>query len=229
MTKERPILFSAPMVRALLNDTKTQTRRLIKPQPYVDHRGNFCWNGSNYGQDGQGNPLCKTLASPIPSSRTKRVLCPYGKPGDRLWVRESFFQRGRWGLPEHPEAEAEDRYWIGSKEIAYAANVKRPGHDWRTRPSIHMPRWASRITLEITEVRVERLQDISEEDARAEGITDGGCLNCGNSETDCGCLNPKPDARDYFIRLWQSINGPESWDANPWVWAVSFKRLAGST
>jgi hypothetical protein len=88
-----------------------------------------------------------------------------------------------------------------------------------------MPRWASRITLEITGVRVERLVDISEDDARAEGITDGGCLNCGESETNCGCLNPQPDARDSFIYLWESINGPGSWAANPWVWVVEFRRV----
>jgi hypothetical protein len=88
-----------------------------------------------------------------------------------------------------------------------------------------MPRWAGRITLVITGVRVEQLQDISEDDARAEGITDGGCLECGESETNCGCINPQPDARDSFIHLWESINGPGSWAANPWVWVVEFRRV----
>ena len=87
-----------------------------------------------------------------------------------------------------------------------------------------MPRWASRILLEIIDIRVERLQDISEADARAEGITDGGCLSCGEHEP-CGCTNPTPDARDSYIRLWESINGADSWAANPWVWVVEFRRI----
>lgn len=93
-------------------------------------------------------------------------------------------------------------------------------------PSLHMPRWASRILLEITDVRVERLNAISEEDARAEGIIDGGCLNCGEPEP-CGCANPEPDATDAFAYLWQSIYGQESWNANPWVWVISFERIEG--
>ena len=205
--KERPILFSATMVRAILDGSKTQTRRVAKGEVLQ-------W-------------LEREKFSPAFVADAGNHLCPYGQSGDRLWVRESWFQRGKWLLQGVPNADADDIYWCGTQEIAYAANVKRPGHDWRSRPSIHMPRWASRITLEVTGVRVERLQDISEEDARAEGITDGGCLNCGNPETDCGCLNPQPDARDSFVRLWQSINGPKSWDANPWVWVVEFKRLEG--
>jgi hypothetical protein len=98
------------------------------------------------------------------------------------------------------------------------------GYKWV--PSIHMPRWASRILLEITDVRVERLSDISEKDARAEGIIDGGCLNCGESEP-CGCANPEPDATDAFAYLWQSIYGQENWNANPWVWVIEFKRVEG--
>ena len=94
------------------------------------------------------------------------------------------------------------------------------------RPSIHMPRWASRILLEITDVRVERLNAISEEDARAEGIIDGGCLNCGEPEP-CGCANPEPDATDAFAYLWQSIYGQDNWNANPWVWVIEFKRVEG--
>ena len=94
----------------------------------------------------------------------------------------------------------------------------------RWRPSIHMPRDVSRLTLEITDTSLERLQDISESDARAEGITDGGCLNCGEPGP-CGCEAPLPDARDGFIRLWRSIYGDESWANNPWVWVVSFALL----
>lgn len=208
--KERPILFSGPMVRAILDGTKTQTRRVFKqatgPSLSVGMDENtpgvaeLSWL---YG-DGPGHEVYETV---------KRVTCPYGQPGDRLWVRENFFQRGRWGLPEHPEAEEEDRYWIGSKEIAYAADVKRPGHDWRSRPSIHMPRHASRITLEITSVRVERLQSISEADALAEGVKHSLHLQCGRL------------ASENFAHLWWTINGDGSWEKNPWVWVVEFKRV----
>jgi hypothetical protein len=186
---ERPILFSSPMVRALLDGSKTQTRRIMKPQPSL-------------GQDFGG-----------------RVLCPYGQPGDRLWVREAF------SGPRHQEHHP-PRDWHSTDEIHYWADGCPSCNDWtKPRPGMFMPRWASRITLEITGVRVERLVDISEDDARAEGITDGGCLNCGESETNCGCLNPQPDARDSFIHLWESINGPGSWAANPWVWVVEFRRV----
>ncbi len=188
--KERPILFSVPMVRALLDGSKTQTRRVVKPQPSL-------------GQEFSG-----------------RVLCPYGQPGDRLWVREAF--SGPHHQDRHPP-----RDWRSTDEIHYWADgCPTNCGDWtKPRPGMFMPRWASRITLGVIGVRVERLQDITEDDARAEGITDGGCLNCGESETTCGCLNPQPDARDSFIYLWQSINGPGSWAANPWVWVVEVERV----
>jgi hypothetical protein len=194
--KERPILFSAPMVRALLSGTKTQTRRVVKPQPYADEQGNACWNGSNFGQDGRG-PLFRSLASPVPSSRTKRVHCPYGAPGDRLWVRET------WCSLTTGFAYAADPIWS-----------RAPGERWR--PSIHMPRAASRITLEITGVRVERLQDISEPDAQAEGCA----LECMTpTGDDSGSAIHGPGG---YRALWESINGPGSWEANPWVWVVEF-------
>jgi hypothetical protein len=115
----------------------------------------------------------------------------------------------------------------------YYASIYRQGWDRsesgiRWRPSIHMPRWASRITLEIAAVRVERLQDISEDDARAEGITDGGCLNCGNPEP-CECASPEPSARDAFCYLWHQIHGCNSWHTNPWVWVVEFHRSSQPT
>ena len=141
--------------------------------------------------------------------------CPFGDVGDRIWVREAFAS----GLST-------------KSTLAYRATHKREDLEdgfydtikWT--PSIHMPRWASRILLEITGVRVERLNAISEEDARAEGIIDGGCLNCGEPEP-CGCANPEPDATDAFAYLWQSIYGQESWNADPWVWVIEFKRVEG--
>lgn len=209
--KERPILFSAPMVRAILDGRKTQTRRVIKPQPTIDRSGNFCWNGSNFGQDFNG-PRIQAIASPIPSSRTKRVLCPFGKPGDRLWVRESFWGCDLPGYGDQPCVVYVDEW----SDKTYQPTEARP---WARKfghiPSIHMPRDCSRINLEIAGVRVERLQDISEDDAMAEGVTVKPC-------------KPSRACRmgsDAYAELWETINGAGSWDANPWVWVVEFRRI----
>ena len=211
--KERPILFSGAMVRALLDGTKTQTRRMVKMKPHhqIEQR-----------DDGRNWPWMYDGERDADSW----LACPYGQPGDRLWVREAHWMDRR----DTTLAVMNVDGFVVARNGQETGQESNPeelalNHFWRLLPSIHMPRWASRITLEVTAVRVERLQDISEADARAEGITDGGCLNCGNSEADCGCLNPQPDARDSFIHLWQSINGPDSWTANPWVWVVEFKRL----
>ena len=227
--KERPILFSAPMVRAILDGTKTQTRRVVKvknaqyipPSPKAD----------------------------IPGWAQLLRGCPYGQPGHQLWVREAW-RIGAWSEDdgticidyqadghnrrerlEVPDGDDFLRYWQQSTDDAIKVFGHQDRYKWepgqspcRWRPSIHMPRFASRLTLEITAVRVERLSDISEADARAEGITDGGCTNCGYPEP-CGCGKPSPDARDAFCRLWQSINGAASWHANPWVWVVEFKAI----
>ena len=196
-TTERPILFNGAMVRAILEGRKTQTRRVVKnlegrpANSWTLHRAAGCADSWSSDSGWMGR-------------------CPYGQPGDRLWVREAF--REALGFETEPLSFC--RY--------KASDPLADEHKWT--PSIHMPRWASRILLEITAVRVERLQDISEADARAEGVTDGGCLNCGEPEP-CACAQPAPDARDSFCRLWQSINGPGSWADNPWVWIVEFKRV----
>jgi len=191
--KERPILFSAPMVRAILDGSKTQTRRVVKDaQPAgigLCHWSKTGWAHLRLS----GGCSCQP------------VRCPYGIPGNQLWVRETF---------------------NGNAEVGYACRATEPdmnGCPWR--PSIFMPRAASRILLRITDVRVQRLQEISNEDARAEGISDGGCLSCGNSEP-CGCNDPQPDPRDGFSWLWQSIHGSDGWHANPWVWVITFRRIA---
>lgn len=207
--KERPILFSAPMVRAILEGRKTQARRIVKPQPYIDGQGNFCWNGRNFGQDFNG-PHIQAIASPIPSSKTKRVHCPFGKPGDRLWVREAWQAAcGDKRAARIVESPRPDFGWI-----EYAATCDDPPPRWR--PSIHMPRWASRILLEVTGVRVERLQDISEDDALAEGVTFKNPVKPGHASR---------MGREAFAELWESINGPDSWEENPWVWVVEFKQV----
>ena len=190
--KKRPILMSAPMVRALLDGSKTQTRRMLK----MPHG---LWETSPSGE-----------LVPIPSN------CPYGQPGDRLWVRESF--SGPYCMEaQDGMAAAAPSTWVHESRIWYWADGQPTHGDWtRPRPSIHMPRWASRITLEVTDVRVERLQDISEADAIAEG--------CPPNATNA----PDDISRFWYRLLWDQINGPGSWDANPWVWCVTFSRLGAA-
>lgn len=199
---ERPILMSAPMVRAILAGTKTQTRRVVKPQPT---HFNPAGVPRRVNPDGGASAV---------------IACPYGQSGDRLWVREAFghFER-------NDTLKQGDRIYYRTDGECVEL------HPWR--PSIHMPRWASRITLEVTGVRVERLQDISEADAVAEGIERGdgfpgwyrGPL-AGDSPSlvQCGFKIPTAFPRLAYRALWESINGPGSWDANPWVWCVEFRR-----
>ena len=210
--KARPILFNAPMVNAILAGNKTQTRRLVKPQPYIDASGNFCWNGWNFGQSASGVPCSHTLASPIPSSETNRVYCPLGKVGDRLWVRETWNKTRIFQAPDAGEV------------VVYAACDNRTDYGGPWKPSIHMPRRASRITLEITAVRVERLQDISEQDARGEGCEASGWMPSYSNPDNAG-FDESLSAADNFCGLWESIYGTESWATNPWVWVIEFKRI----
>jgi len=208
--KERPILFSAAMVRAILKNHKTQTRRIIKPVRGYEHNNVCCpgmaadphavwWHGKHW------------LAGCLQE-------CPYGKPGDRLWVREACAILGRavWYRADCDQGPAD--------EVCAMSDGDLPPDSLRWRPSIHMPRWASRITLKIVSVKTERLQQITEADARAEGIIDGGCLNCGNSEP-CGCSSPEPSARDAFCYLWGTINGSKSWHLDPYVWVIEFCKV----
>jgi len=212
--KERPILFSAPMVRALLAGTKTQTRRVVK-LPHMNPLGQ--WRPTTFGgPDGGRTRSGETvpLQGSIWHTRTGDQLgCPYGQPGDRLWVRET------WAQPE--KRSADFLPWV------YAADYQeRPCHRWR--PSIHMPRAASRITLEITGVRVERLQDISDADAISEGLYQdiaGRWTTYSATESAREHLSPV----EAYCDLYESINGPGSWDANPWVWVVEFKKIAGGS
>lgn len=195
--KERPILFSAPMVRAILDGKKTQTRRVVKPQPeacsYVP--GTHALNG----QIIEGNPAVLEQ-------------CPYGQPGDRLWVREAFFDHGHF--PEDPNTPIGERVEYRASE--WDRVDPADGGPWK--PSIHMPRWASRITLELTDVRVQMLQEISWEDAIAEGIRDPRRA-ATRIDPECGCVLK-------FADLWDSINAKRGfgWVVNPWVWALTFKR-----
>ena len=201
--KERPILFSGEMVRAILSARKTQTRRVIKPQPA---------NGQKFA----GIADAREYLGPKHKNQFGAYFgwsfrrCPYGQPGDKLWVRETFLVDDNRRIPKTATHK--------NFEVDYKATSEDSPH-WRWRPSIHMPRWASRITLEITGVRVERLHDISEVDARAEGAPDITGVVMG------GKLRGIATYRDWFKNLWQSINGADSWASNPWVWVIEFKRL----
>lgn len=207
--KERPILFSAPMVRAILAGTKLQTRRAAK--------------GVNFVSSG-GAPLNFT------DDDIKAVPCPYGQPGDRLWVREAWSHDAE--SLDHCRASAEDAMGGGAYGPYYRATEVAPDTlSWK--PSIHMPRWASRIMLEITGVRIERLQDISKADALAEGVE---AWRAGWDEKTAATAflhgtqartktNDGAIAQRLYYLLWEQINGPGSWDVNPWVWVVEFKRI----
>ena len=211
--KERPILFKAEMVRAILDGSKTQTRRVMKPQPDDDAIIAVGEIGTSRG--------AAFVRYPMEGSITRRVPCPYGQPGDRLWVRETCraeeLEDGNDGvryLADNAWRVIEDTPDAAMSWVAlnfYGADHRKVSRG-NVVPSIHMPRWASRITLEIVGVRVERLHDISEEDAIAEGV--------GGNITIAPCF-----AIERYRHLWESINGKGSWDANPWVWVVEFKRI----
>lgn len=224
--KERPILFSAPMVRAILDGSKTQTRRVAK-LPHQNPLGQWepmTIGGENGGRTVEGKSI--PLQGAIWHTRTGDcIMSPHGQPGDRLWVRETF-------SPIYPQ----DPNYNGGEPIEYdyAATYQ---HGYRLgdtlgikkvwKPSIHMPRKASRILLDVTGVRVERLQDISEADCWAEGIDacDGllDDLKIIDMAKRMGrCME---DAAPTYAALWESINGAGSWEANPWVWVISFKRI----
>lgn len=213
---ERGMIFNAEMVRAILDGRKTQTRRPIK------------WKQTRFTEIGE-----REDGSKWPWSEDAEHACdfwhpcPFGAVGDRIWVREAFRVHSRATDVATLVYKASERNsWTEQTHRVPVAVCNKPATPEKWTPSLHMPRWASRILLEITDVRVERLNAISEEDARAEGIIDGGCLNCGEPEP-CGCANPDPDATDAFAYLWQSIYGQASWNANPWVWVIEFKRVEG--
>lgn len=191
---EKPILFNAEMVNAILSGRKTQTRRIISEKTL--HLFGVAASA------GQCHPieLCDQR-----SQSYYLDFCPLGKPGDQLWVREAFAA----GLCTESTLAYRATHKTEDLEEGWGETIK-----WT--PSIHMPRWASRINLLITGVRVERLRDISEQDAMAEGCAYGK----GNGEID---LAVRPE--NHFPTLWASIYGAESWQANPWVWVIEFERM----
>ncbi|RUF78477.1 hypothetical protein IPC825_25075 [Pseudomonas aeruginosa] len=218
--KERPILFTGPMVRAIIEGRKTVTRRVMKYQPHEDASvtvGNY--NVTVVDRHGEQQPGPEAFGAWW-SDGERGCICPHGEPGDRLWVREA------WAADAQVDAIAPSDLSQG-EPIWYPADlsVRQTGCSMiskgRVRPSIHMPRWASRILLEITAVRVERLQDISKEQAKAEGVRDAGEGSFDVEDSKHFAADP----RESFASLWSSINGESSWDANPWVWVVEFKRV----
>lgn len=199
---KRGMIFNAEMVRAILDGRKTQTRRIVKLQP---------------DEDG----LAKVTNGPWVDTSERNYRCPFGDVGDRIWVRETWAEAGasapnlklyRANYPEHLPSHYE--------------NVP-PANEIRWTPSIHMPRWASRILLETTDVRVERLNAISEHDAQAEGVAKlrGGFWQ----HYQPGWTQHQLSARGSFVTLWKSIYGEESWNSNPWVWVIEFKRIEGGS
>jgi len=257
---EHPILFSGEMVRAILEGRKVQTRRVIKPQPTYDTAcgGHWYWLTGTWKSICVGCSTVEKFASrmltPSVSLNHPRPRCPYGIPGDHLWVRET------WAVPsilddKPPRAFAKWGVWFKA-DGAYATIETHglpfgsgyPDHaQGKWRPSIFMPRWASRITLLVTGVRVERVQSISEDDAKAEGV-EPVMYDTGGFEPWGAPCPEVPNYAEGFAALWDSINakrtivhewedddgivhrdkvpGGYSWQSNPWVWAVTFAVLA---
>lgn len=213
--KERPIPLTAFEVRAILEGRKTQTRRVVKPQPERDLA-----------------PI--EVAELCAGYRLGKIRCPFGVPGDRLWCKETwryydwtedgephiqYFADSKTSLRKPPE-DWKDKVSDIWTELSEASNFREHGaaRDGSWRPSIHMPRWASRIILEVESVRVERVQEISTADALAEGMTPTWG---GESSPGVKC----PNEYDQFAELWNRINGVGSWESNPWCWCIQFKVL----
>lgn len=230
--KERPILFSAPMIRAILEGRKTVTRRLVKPQPAAWRYLQRMWGTSPDGV-AFGEPYLWREAGPdYPDDDSDDRRCPYGAPGDRMWVKETWSADARSVYPCDPVLYRADVNPLAGDDPATADHVRgckgnqadcyaclRERHGFKWRPSIHMRRDQSRIDLEIAGVRVERLQAITEEDARAEGVLPEHTerlVKGGHAWT----------AIPLFRSLWDGINCDRaSWASNPHVWVVSFKRV----
>jgi len=203
---ERPILFSSPMVLALLEGRKTQTRRVVKPQPEMrsEFEGAYAFTGRLVA------PGYKAVG--LVYADTNMVRCPYGVPGDRLWVREALYLDFENGWCYHADRKHLDMRTEQAEDWELAVPADRYRY-----PSIHMPRWASRITLEVTAVRVERVQDITEADAVAEGFT-GLAIEDENGRA---WMPPQ----EHFLELFYGLNKRALRDQNPWVWVVEFRRV----
>ncbi len=242
---EKPILFTGAMVRAILSGAKTQTRRLVKPQFPADAEPEEMPKISPEGWQMAGHS--GEWWDVVSSDADGYARCPYGVPGDRLWVRETHRHFGNTHTPRGAVAvgvryRADD----SSAEFPWKRDEWPPERAWWNTgrhpwtPGIHMPRWACRLVLEVTSVRVERLQAITAADARAEGVPDNLLYLTGNNTTGSFLPRtynlpagdrPSPDevAVANYAALWSDINGRESWAANPWVWVVEFAKVEDAT
>ncbi|PLC78292.1 ASCH domain-containing protein [Klebsiella variicola] len=233
--KERRMIFNGEMVRAILDGRKTQTRREVKLNLDIASLATtYDWATSLAANHYQGlteeqiQQKAESLRGVIHpvilgNGQMVSIICPHGKPGDRIWVRETFaaLEPGSYEQVKPQEGHCQDLRYAATDRLAKSdADIR--GYKWV--PSIHMPRWASRILLEITDVRVERLNAISQEDAQAEGMELTGWRPT-YSDPDSGGEASTP--YDNFAQLWESIYGEESWKANGWVWVIEFKRVEG--
>lgn len=225
--KEHPIPFSPPMVRAILGDRKTQTRRVIRPQPVpsdaafeIRHKRENVWGAWLLGARGARHVgWCNS-----------EWRCPYGQPGDRLWVRETWWHEKGGDYENAGFADGTLRSKQG--DVWHLPDWHpKDAQIWRKRPSIHMPRWASRINLEVLAVRVEHVQDISEADAVAEGVANDAYIDHDAPIDELALIEVTGDGDDRHIEafadLWDAINAKRGfgWEANPWVWVVTFRLL----
>jgi hypothetical protein len=251
--KEYSIVESGPMVRAILEGRKTQTRRIVKPQPRQVKLFPYPMGGVQLA-DESGDPhwaieharKSRRWAWPVDEAPcVPAALCPYGAPGDRLWVRETWGESDSDGGPVivYKAGGHMVRGATGSKRLGTWADEIFPGEvgevypPERWRSSIHMPRWASRITLELTAVRVERIQDISEADARAEGCEQSDVITMDDAKDLTGdhkrllesFVGGRFTAKMDFVCLWHAINAKRApWESNPWCWVLEFKRIMGA-
>ena len=209
--KTRPILFSGPMVRAILDGRKTQTRRIVKPQPSIPLTSNDVTHDGRTSAQVAWEQLLE--------------FCPYGVPGDRLWVKETF-ARVHPAMLQSLDPDPDSLEWTTVyRADANGGYVGKLMECTKWKPSIFMRREYSRITLEIKSVRVERLQEISAPDCQSEGIyiPRCECEVCSTQASICPA-----DASEYVMAyraLWESINGPGSWESNPWVWVITFRNV----
>ncbi len=220
--KERPIIFSAPMILAILRGSKTQTRRVIKPQPPDDWSPTVgLYHPTIVDRHGEEQPGPEVFGAADGEAGRK---CPQWAPGSRLWVRETWRLGAHYAIYTAKDIREAAEFGTHPMDdhIHYRAHESPKDHKWRS--PYHMPRWASRITLEITDVRAQRVQEISEADAIAEGCESQGGLVSAPMEPEEYDGYP---ARYEFHGLWDLLNAHRgySWESNPWIWALTFKRL----
>jgi hypothetical protein len=213
-TRERPILFNGEMVRAILDGRKTQTRRVIRPQPpewcrLADIEGPELYTPARVGASGEIEPADREVYGVYDVDGEWGAVFPYGRPWDRLWVREAF-----------------NPHYGGYKKPAYRADWEKtppdpdlvPEPKWK--PSIHMPRWASRIDLEIIKIEIQRIQNIEEREVWAEGVKRPDWWDDLDPHID-----PETAAREKYARVWDKIYAKRgyTWSSNPWVWVITFR------